>query len=48
MRSIKTGMMALLFLYATIGEAKNVKKQVENALNYLSGLIEQKYQFSYI
>ena len=46
MKTIKTGMMVLLFLYAIIGEGKEVKKQVEGAINFLSGLIEQKYQLS--
>lgn len=39
-------MIVLFCFYATIGEAKDVKKQVEGALNYLADLIGQKYQLS--
>jgi hypothetical protein len=46
MNYIKTGIIVILFLSATIVQAKDVKKQVEGAINYLSKLIEQKYQLS--
>ncbi|TDJ07925.1 MAG: hypothetical protein E2O68_02860 [Deltaproteobacteria bacterium] len=46
MRFIKTGVIVLLCFYATIGLGNDQKKQVEGALNYLSVLIQQKYQLS--
>ncbi len=43
MRSIKTGMIFLLFLFATVGEGND---KVKDALTYLSKLVGQKYQLS--
>ena len=43
---IKTGMIFLICLFATIGKGADEKKQVENAINYLSELVGQKYQLS--
>lgn len=46
MRPIKSGLIVLLCFYATIGEAQDIKKQVEDSINYLSKMIERKYQLS--
>lgn len=50
MSLIKNLMIFLLCLYATIGNAElggiDQKENFKNAINFLSGLIEQKYQLS--
>jgi hypothetical protein len=46
MRIIKTGLITFLCFFSILTEGNDQKKQIVEALNYLSELVAQKYQLS--